>query len=77
MKLPSKSIPYSRSVLALFPVILSLLKKQNMQVIDLQKELSDVPLGDLVSALDCLYALRTIELDEERGRIFYVGANSM
>ena len=77
MKLPSKTTPYSRSVLALFPGILSILKKRNMRVADLQKEFSDVPFGDLISALDCLYALRAIELDEERGLISYVGADSM
>ncbi len=77
MKLPSKTTPYNRSVLVLFPGILSILKQQDMQVANLQKEFSDVPLGDFISALDCLYALRAIELDEKRGMISYVGTDSM
>ncbi len=77
MKLPSKTTPYKRSVLSLFPGILSALKKQDMRVADLQKEFSDVPFGDFISALDCLYALRAIELDEERGLISCVGTDSM
>lgn len=77
MKLPSKTTPYNRSVLALFPEILSILKKQAMRVSDLQKEFPDIPLGDFISALDCLYALRAIELDEKRGLISYVGTDSM
>ena len=77
MKLPSKTTPYNRSVLALFPEILSILKKKAMRVADLQKEFPDIPLVDFISALDCLYALRAIELDEKRGLISYVGTNSM
>lgn len=77
MKLPSKTTPYNRSVLALFPRILSILKKQDMRVVDLQKEFPNLPLGDFISALDCLYALRTIEIDEERGLISYVGTDTM
>ena len=77
MKLPSKTTPYNGSVLALLPGILSILKKQDMRVADLQKEFSNVPFGDFISALDCLYALRTIELDEQGGLLSYVGANSV
>lgn len=77
MKLPSKTTPYNRSVLALFPGILSILKKQDMRVADLQKEFSAVPLGDFISALECLYALRAMEFDEKRGLISYVGTDSM
>ena len=77
MKLPSKTTPYNRSVLALFPEILFILKKQAMRVADLQKEFPDVPLGEFISALDCLYALRAIEFDEKRGLIFYAGTDSM
>lgn len=77
MKLPSKTTPYNRSVLTLFPGILAILKMQDMRVVDLQKEFPDVPLGDFISALDCLYALRAIELDEKRGMISCVGTDSM
>ena len=77
MKLPSKSTPYKNSVLTLFPSILSMLKEHDMRITDLQKELPEVYLGDLISTLDCLYALKMVELDGERRTISYVGEDSM
>lgn len=77
MKLPSKTTPYKRSVLSLFPMILYQLKNDNMRVSDLHKSLPQIPLGDFISALDCLYALSMIDFNKKKELIFYAGADSM
>ncbi len=77
MKLPSKSTPYKGSVLALFPVILSLVKEKPIGVLELRKKLPDIELGDLIGTLDCLYALGKIDIDPPRGVLFYVNSDNM
>lgn len=77
MKLPSKTTPYQNSILAVFPTILTLLREQDLTVSELHKALPDIAYGDYVSALDCLYALRKIELDAERGKLSYVDTDSV
>lgn len=77
MKLPSKTTPYQSSILAVFPVILTLLREQDLSVSELHKELPDIAFGDYISALDCLYALGKIELDAERGMLSYVDTDSV
>lgn len=77
MKLPSKSTTYKNSVIALFPDILRTLREQSMSAAELHGAFEEVPLGDLINALDCLYALRMIDVDVERRHILYVGADSV
>ena len=77
MKLPSKTTPYKHSVLALFPKILAYLNEREMRISDLREELSEVPFGDFVNALDCLYALGAIEIDVEGGQLYRVDADSV
>jgi len=73
MKLPSKTTPYSNSVISLFPRILKSLQKTDLPVSELYRQCSDRDYGDFISALDCLYALGRLEIDEERRLLHYVG----
>ena len=65
MRLPSKSTPYEKSVLALFPKILHVLREQETDVSKLFTAAGIDNYSDYMSALDCLYALGKIELDPE------------
>ena len=77
MKLPGKTTPYKRSILALFPRILLLVKEKDLTVSDLYHSFSRLDLGDYISALDCLYALGKIEIDSEKGTLYYVDADTL
>ena len=72
MKLPSKTTPYERSVLALFPKILRVLREQDKDVSELYTAAGADNYSDFMSALDCLYALGKIKLDPERRLLQYV-----
>ena len=70
MFLPTTLFSYTASVLAKLPLILRELdqpKTPNELLLSLGNIVNN-PL-ELVDALDCLYALREIELNEEEGRI--------
>lgn len=70
MLLPNKLFPYNESILSKLPLILRELdqpKTPNELLLSLGNIVNN-PL-ELVDALDCLYALREIELNEEEGRI--------
>jgi len=71
MQLPNKLYSYERSTLALIPKVLNRLKNQQMPVLDLyrdmQSELEEA--ADFVSVMDCLYALRAIDITDE-GEVF-------
>ena len=75
MKFPNKVIPYQESILAKFPILLVHLEQQDMKPVDLYKKVkskvSDV--GEFLEILDCLYALRKIELNREGSALHYVG----
>jgi hypothetical protein len=79
MRLPNKVIPYTNSVIALFPDILEALAQQDMS----PKELFEITafrkkdMADFLSALNCLFALGEIELIEEGRVLHYVKRNSM
>lgn len=79
MRLPNKVIPYTNSVIALFPDILEALAQQDMS----PKELFEVTvfrkkdMADFLSALNCLFALGKIELIEEGRVLRYVKGNSV
>lgn len=75
MLLPNKIVPYEKSVIFFFPVILKVMKKH--KVITplalfnaVKKELPDV--STFIDVLDCLYAIGKISLDEDRGILKYV-----
>lgn len=70
MILPNKLFSYNESVLSKLPVILQELDQQKTPH-ELLVSLGNIvksPL-ELMDALDCLYALREIELNEADGRI--------
>jgi hypothetical protein len=73
MKLPSKSIMYSKSVFPLFPKILKELRTKEMTVNDLYLSVStEHDFENFISALDCLYALGRIEINEKEKKLYYV-----
>lgn len=77
MKLPSKTTPYKNSVLSIFPSILRILQQEATGVVELHEALPNVDFGEMISALDCLFALGKIELDAERGVLYYADSDSM
>lgn len=74
MRLPSKDTPYSESVIALFPAILSQLKSSGMTVQRVFAIASEAgwDTANFFAALDCLFALGMVRLDEEKAVLYYV-----
>lgn len=70
MLVPSKLFSYNESVLSKLPLILRELEqpKTPHELLESLGEIVKSPL-ELVEVLDCLYALREIELNEADGRI--------
>ena len=79
MRLPNKVTPYSKSVIAWFPSILSSLKEKAMSPQDLLESLltEKANMADFLDSLDCLYALNKIELTDEGRLLRYVNTNPM
>ena len=79
MLLPNKLFSYKESTLAKFPVLIKCLNNRPYSVEELYNTNKSLFLDieDYTEALCCLYALRKIELDEERGVIVYVEEDSM
>ncbi|SDA39038.1 hypothetical protein SAMN02910275_00158 [Butyrivibrio sp. INlla18] len=78
MNLPGKSVMYSKSIFPLFPKILNILQEKSMTVNDLYQEMNiDCNFENFISALDSLYALGRIEIDEEEKKLYYVDGNQM
>ena len=74
MKIPSKVTPYKESTIAKFPVVLSLLQEGDLSPTDLYSKVKDSKIKhieEFVEVLDCLYAMRKIEIREEV--LHYVG----
>ena len=79
LRLPSKETPYSDSVIALFPPILEsiragIVSPSQLYALAKAKKWDN---ANFFSALDCLYALGRIELDEERMVLYYVEADPL
>lgn len=74
MKLPSKAISYNESVLSKLPLLLGIIKKSDIQLKTLylltRKSFNDIE--EYIDTLDCLYALKVIQLKEESGVLHYV-----
>ena len=70
MKFPSKVTPYKESIIAKFPMVLEKLEKRDMSPGELYKSVKN-KVADIKGFMDCLYALKKIELDREVGH--YVG----
>ena len=71
MQLPNKLYSYKNSTLALIPKVLSEIKDSPVPVFDLydilKPELNDAT--DFLSVMDCLYALRAADINDE-GEVF-------
>ena len=74
MKLPNKVVTYKESLLAKFPVVLSIVKEQEISVDLLYKKIKSKvdDVGEFMEIMNCLYALGKVELDAKRGVIRYV-----
>ena len=79
MRLPNKLHSYDESILAKFPVVLSLLEKTDVSVYSLFSQLKNhfEDVGEFVEVLDCLFALGSLEIMEETRLIRYVNRNTM
>lgn len=71
MQVPNKLYSYNNSTFALLPVLLDVISKGSLPATDLylqiRNRLKDPT--DFLSAMDCLYALRAIDMDEN-GKVF-------
>ncbi len=74
MKLPNKVITYKESLLAKFPIVLVVLKEQEISADLLYKKVKSKvdDIGEFMEIMDCLFALGKIELDVKKGVIRYV-----
>ena len=74
MRLPSKVTPFQDSVLALFPLLLNVIKAQDIFPMNLfDKVRNDVgDVSNFIEALDCLFALGKIKLNEQTELLSYV-----
>lgn len=71
MQLPNKLYSYKDSTLALLPKVLRIIQEQPVPVTELYKELQLqlMDITDFISAMDCLYALRAVDINDE-GEVF-------
>ena len=71
MQFPNKLYSYKDSTLALMPVVLAELKVSPLPVPVLFKKVQHTltDITDFLSVMDCLYALRAVDLDEQ-GEMF-------
>lgn len=71
MQLPNKLYSYKNSTLSLIPIVLNEIKGSSVQVKELydrvKPSLKDAT--DFISVMDCLYALRAVDLDDQ-GEVF-------
>lgn len=74
MKMPSKVTQYKESIIAKFPVILTILEKEDLSPTELYGKVRKSKIKDItefVEVLECLYAMNKIELRKEV--LHYVG----
>jgi len=74
MKFPSKVTPYKNSTLALLPCLLDEVKAGDISPTTLLKKVREEvgSVSDFLDALDCLFALKRVELNEQSGVLHYV-----
>ena len=79
MKFPNKVVPYRKSILSKFPLVLKELESQDLSVLDLynklEKKLDGV--SEYMDILDCLYYLGYIELLPGGVKLHYVKGNTL
>lgn len=74
MKFPNKVINYKQSLLSKFPIILKVIKNENISVNKLYNKTKSKfeDIAEFVEVLDCLFALNKINIDEAIGVLYYV-----
>lgn len=73
MRLPNKVISYNDSIISKFPIILNILKDRDCSVIELYEQIKMAcDIEGYIDALDSLFALGKIEIDENTRRLHYV-----
>lgn len=74
MKLPNKVTSYSESILSRLPPILDQLEDGDQSPYSLYQDVRDVfvDISEYIDALDCLFALKKIELNDVEGVIHFV-----
>ena len=79
MKFPNKVVPYRKSILSKFPLILKELEVQDCSVLDLYKKLEKKldGLSEYMDILDCLYFLGFVELLQGGVKLHYVKGNTL
>ena len=68
MKIPNKVTCYKESAIAKFPVVLSLLEKEDMTPSELFSKVKKNKIQNIdefVEIIECLYAMHKIEIDGE------------
>lgn len=70
MNFPDKVICYADSILPRFLRILSIVQKRSTSVSSLYREIQPLNIADFMEVLDCLYAMRKIEI--KGGNVLYV-----
>ena len=79
MKFPNKVIPYRKSILSKFPLILKELESQDYSVLDLYNKLEKKldGISEYMDILDCLYYLGFVELLPGGVKLHYVKRNTL
>lgn len=73
MRLPNKVISYNGSIISKFPVILTTLQERDYSVMELYEKIkASLDIEDFIDALDSLFALGKIEINDDTRRICYV-----
>lgn len=74
MRLPNKVTSYSESILSKLPIVLDSLVGGDMSPYALYQVVGNEfeCVSEYIDALDCLFALKKIELREAEGAIHYV-----
>jgi hypothetical protein len=74
MLLPNKVTSFKKSILAKFPLLLKEIETEDISVLELLKKVGPKigGIADYLETLDCLFALRKIELTEKTEVLHYV-----
>ena len=74
MKLPSKILPYNKSYISKFPVLISEIKQGPISPMALytitKKHFHEI--SEFIETINCLYAIGCISFDVNSRRIYYV-----